>query len=312
MMSSTPVDVVSDVLVLAAIDRAERHSGRGRETGGVPVWAVLKHLDIASRTKRAREVRVRLDALVVSGALERGRRHGVPVWALTSRGRRRLSRARRAGRVPVLPESPQHRAWREARGVAEQRIEGFWIAVLDAVEHAHELLDAPVTPAPVLDTPDAVPGPPASDAWFEVGEQLRRACRRLGSASYCLWEWPEPEDTGADVDDFSGPCDRAFDPDRRAERAARRRGRRNTLLWDAWPSLVFLGQAIGEQREQQQITVDELAGRVGVSKRRLERLEAGKVDPDYELWLALADALHVKASSLAARARELERTEGPR
>src|SRR5271165_6012737 len=105
MMSSVAVDVVSDVLVLAAIDRAERHSGK--DARGVPVWAVLKHLDVASRSKRAREVRVRLEALETRGSLERARRHGVPVWVLTSGGRRRLSRARRAGRVPVLPESPQ-------------------------------------------------------------------------------------------------------------------------------------------------------------------------------------------------------------
>jgi DNA-binding XRE family transcriptional regulator len=301
---------VSDVLVLAAIDRAERHSGRGRDTQAAPVWAVLKHLDIASRTKRAREVRVRLDALDAAGSLERGRRHGVPVWALTSTGRRRLSRARRAGRVPVLPESPQLRAWREAQGLAEQRIGEFRLELLEAVEHAQQLLDIPTPDAPVQG-PDAAPGP-ASDEWFELGERLRRACRRLGSASYCLWEWPEPDDSRADIDDYSGPGDRALDPRERAERRARRPGRRNTQLWDARPALVFFGQAIGEQRAQREMTVGELAGKVGISKRRLERLEAGKVDPEWELWLALAEALHVRASSFAERARELERMEGPR
>jgi DNA-binding XRE family transcriptional regulator len=310
-MSSARVDVVvSDVLVLAAIDRAERHSGR--DARGVPVWALLRHLDVATRTKRAREVRERLDGLVAAGSLECGRRHGVAVWVLTSRGRRRLSRARRAGRVPVLPESPQHRAWREARGQAGQRIEGFWIAVVDAVEHADELLAAPVTPLPLLEGPGAAPGPPRSDEWLQVGEELQRACRRLASASYCLWEWPEPDDARADIDDLSGPCDRAFDPERRAERRARRQGRRNMLLWDASPSLVSIGQAIREQRERQDITVAELASKAGISRRRLQRLEAGKVDPDFELWAALAAALNVKTSSLAVRAREFETTEGPR
>jgi DNA-binding XRE family transcriptional regulator len=310
MMSSARVDAVSDVLVLAAIDRAERHSGR--DARGVPVWAVLGHLDVASRSKRARVVRGRLDALEAAGALERGRRHGVAVWVLTGRGRRRLSRARRAGRVPVLPESPQHRVWREARGQAGQRIEGFWIAVVDAVEHADELLAAPVTPPPGLKGPGGVPGPPGSDEWLQVGEDLQRACRRLASASYCLWEWPEPDDARADIDDLSGSCDRAFDPERRAERRARRRGRRNMLLWDASPSLVFIGQAIREARERQDLTVAELAGKAGVSKRRLQRLEAGQVDPDFELWAALAAALSVEPSAFAVRARELERMEGPR
>jgi DNA-binding XRE family transcriptional regulator len=279
-MSSAPVDdVVSDVVVLAAIDRAERHSGRA--TRGVPVWAVLEHLDLANRSKRARHVRARLDALETMGSLERSHRHGVPVWVLTSSARRRLSRARRVGRVPELPESPQHRVWREARALAEQRIVAFWMELLDRVEHAHELLDAPTPGPPVLDAPDTVPGP-ASDAWLEVGEQLQRACRRLASASYCLWEWREPEDARVDVDDFSGPCDRALDPDQRAE-----------------------------QREQQDITVAELAGKAGIGKRRLQRLEAGKLDPDYKLWAALASALNLKTSVLALRAGALEVTDGP-
>ena len=309
MMSSVAVDVVSDVLVLAAIDRAERHSGRG--VPGVPIWTVLRHLDIAARSKRAREVRVRLDGLVAAGSLERERRHGVEVWVLTSGGRRRLSRARREGRVAVLPESPQHRAWREARGLAGQRIEGFWLEVLEAVEHARELLDAPVPGPPILDAPDAVPGP-SSDEWLEIGVRLQRACRRLGSASYCLWEWREPEDTRADIDSYVDPGDGAFDPGERARRRARRRGRRNMLLWDSEPGLVFLGRAVREQREQRDMTAGELAGKAGVGKRRIDRLEAGKLDPDFELLSAVACALSVRLSVLAVRARELERTDGPR
>jgi DNA-binding XRE family transcriptional regulator len=230
---------------------------------------------------------------------------------LMSRGRGRLLRARRAGRVAELPESPQHRVWREARGLAEQRIVEFWMELLEAVEHAQELLDVPRPGPPVLDAADAVPGP-GSDEWLEIGERMRQGCRRLASASYCLWEWREPEDARADVDDFSGPCDGALDPRERAARVARRRGRRNTRLWDACPSLVFIGQAIREARERQDITVGELASKAGISRRRLQRLEAGRVDPDYELWAALAGALGVKPSLLAVRAGELERTEGPR
>lgn len=228
-MSNTPADEVPDLLVLAAIDRAERHGGRA--TKGVPVWEVLAHLDVAGRTRRARHVRELVQALVVSGSLQHVRRRGVPVWALTSGGRRRLSRARRAGRVPVLPESPQHRRWREARTLAEQRIEGFQLELLDTVEHAQELLDA-LAPGPSADGPGVGSGL-SSDVWFELAEQLQRAGRRLGSASYCLWEWREPDDARADVDDLSAPYDKAFDPRRREVRRARRGGRRNTLLWDA-------------------------------------------------------------------------------
>jgi ribosome-binding protein aMBF1 (putative translation factor) len=307
-MSNTPADEVPDVLVLAAIDRAERHGGRA--TKGVPVWEVLAHLDVVRRTRRARHVRELVQALVVSGSLQRSRRRGVPVWALTSGGRRRLSRARRANRVPVLPESPQHRRWREAHTLAEQRIEGFCFELRDAVEHAQKLLDA-LAPGPSADGPGVGSGL-SSDVWFELAEQLQRAGRRLGSASYCLWEWREPDDAQADVDDLSAPYDKAFDPRRREVRRARRGGRRNTLLWDSGPELVFLGQAIREAREEHELSVDELAAKAGIPARRLARLEAGQLDPGYDLLLKLADALSTTPSTFAARAQAHETKEQSR
>ncbi|HSZ14386.1 MAG TPA: helix-turn-helix transcriptional regulator [Solirubrobacteraceae bacterium] len=302
-MSNTPVDEVSDVLVLAAVDRAERHSAS--ITKGVPIWQVLDHLAIASRTKRARRARALLQELEASGSLECVRRRSLPVWALTSRGRRRLSRARRAGRLPALGESPQHRRWREARALAGQRIEGFRLELLDAVEHARELLAAPVPDPPAVDAPDAALGV-TSDVWFEVGEQLHRACRRLGSASYCLWEWREPEDARADVDDLGALGDEAFDARARAVRRARRGGRRNPLLWDCDPELVFLGQAIRQLREEQGKSVGGLAGKAGIGERRMARLEAGRLDPDFELMGKLADALNTAPSAFVLRAEQLK------
>jgi ribosome-binding protein aMBF1 (putative translation factor) len=307
-MSNTPADEVTDMLVLAAVDRAERHGDRA--TRAVPIWEVLGHLGVAVRTRRARHVRVSLEALEASGSLELSRRHGVPVWVLTRSGRRRLSRARRAGRVPVLPESPQHRKWREARRLAEQRIEEFRAELGDAVEHTQELLDAPVLAAPVDGDVDLALGV-TSDVWFEVGDRLHRGCRRLGSASYCLWEWREPDDARPDTDDLSDPCDRAFDARRRALRRARRSGRRNTRLWDSRPELVLLGQAIREVREEQEMSAGALAGKAGIAERRMARLEAGKLDPDYDLMLRLADALSVESSTFVLRAEALDTKDEP-
>jgi ribosome-binding protein aMBF1 (putative translation factor) len=303
-MSNTPVDEVSDVLVLAAIDRAERH----KERKGAPIWEVLGHLDIAWRTKRARHVRALLEALETSGSLERSRRHNVIVWTLTSKGRRRLSRTRSAGRVPVLPESPQHRVWRESRTLAEQRIDEFRLEVREAVEDAEELLHAAAPDLQGLGGPDAALGL-SSDVWFEVGERLQRACRRMGSASYCLWEWREPEDAHADIDDLSAPCDRAFDAKGREARRARRTGRRNTVLWDSDPELVFLGQAVRQLREEQELSVGELAGKARIAERRMVRLEAGQLDPGYDLLGKLAQALNTEPSRFAARAEALAKQE---
>ena len=169
---------ITDVSTLAAVDRVVRHRATG-VPGAAPVWVLCAHLGISTRSGAARRLRARLAALDGSG-LARGTRLGVQTWALTAAGKRRLDRLRLKGELPVLPESPQHRAWREAHAQAEQRIAEFWRAVLDAVEHACWLLEAPAPGAPVLDLAGAVPGP-RSDEWFEVGEQLQHACRRLAS-----------------------------------------------------------------------------------------------------------------------------------
>ncbi len=212
-MSNT--ETVADSLVLAAIDRAERHNPA--RLSGVPVWRVYEHLSIAKRSELARHVRAQLDALEAAGSIVRSRRQGVQTWALTSSGRRRLARARRAGHLPPLPESPQHRAWRDARTVAAQEIDGFLVSVREGLDDAMCLLDA---------DPAAT-----SDAWFELGERLHRDCRRVGSAIHCLHEWSEPDDARADVDDRHDAADRRFDPDERAKRRARRTGRRNVAHW---------------------------------------------------------------------------------
>jgi ribosome-binding protein aMBF1 (putative translation factor) len=310
-MSKTPVDdVVPVVLVLVAVDRAERHRVPKVDAPGVPVWSVLEHLGTPRRSRRAREVRARLDELVAAGSLERLRRHSVTVWTVTRAGRRRLARARRAGRLPVLPESPQHRAWRDAQELAGKRIDGFRLDVLEELEHAGELLDADMAVAAGRVAPEVLGGS-LSDGWLEMAERLQRACRRLGSASHCLWDWREPDDTRADVDDHRDPRDRVLDPKQREKRVARRHGRRNTALWDREAELVFLGQAIREIREQQDISPDKLAGKAGIRERRLARVEAGSLEPDYELLVKLTRALSIQPRVLMNRARALEQTDRP-
>jgi len=242
-MSTTEI---TDVLVLAAVDRAVRHQQKGTPRA-VPAWAVYEHVDVSSRSRAGRCVRARLAALDGS-ALTRGKRHGVETWELAAAGRRRLSRLRAKGKLPGLPESPQHRAWREARTEAEQRIEGFRTALLEDVQRAHDLLGTPHTP-----------GRPLSDVWFELGERLQQECRRLASATHCLGEWCEPDDARADVDHHTDAGDRALDAKERARRQARRAGRRNMRLWDSDPDLVYLGRAI--RRERQRLDLSEPSSR---------------------------------------------------
>jgi hypothetical protein len=213
---ATPPARPSDELVLAALERAVSH--QAREDPTVPAWAILEHLSLPPRSGDARHVTSRLAVMLAAGWVERSRRHGVPTWALTTAGKRRLRRARRGGALAPLPESPQHRRWQLARTAAGQEIERFREDVGERLHRATVLLDCDPRPH--------------SDVWLELAEELQRACRRLASASYCLYEWAEPDDGRADVDEHVDPADEGLDGGELALRRARRAGRRNVRLWD--------------------------------------------------------------------------------
>jgi hypothetical protein len=178
---------VSDVQVLAAVERAERH--QEREDEGVLRSDLAAHLGFVHSGWTTRQLRPQLDALRSAGLLRDLRRNGIDLLGLTSTGRRALAKARRAGEVRELPESPQHRKWRHARAAAAERIEGFRQQVRDALDEAGRLLDT---------------GQGDSDVWFGLAGRLKTECWQLGSATYCLREWPEPGDARADVDELLG------------------------------------------------------------------------------------------------------------
>jgi hypothetical protein len=206
----------SDELVLAAIERAALH--RARDTPDVPIWAILDHLAIRRRSDRDRSLRRQLERLIATGALEHVRRRSVSRWALSSAGLRRLQTSRLAGHSLQLPESPQHLAWRRARTDAACEIERFRQILSNSLRETARLIERE---------------PPAhSDAWFELGERLRHDARRLGSASHCLFEWAEPHDGCADVDERREPSDHGLDEAECARRRARRAGRRSVHLWE--------------------------------------------------------------------------------
>jgi DNA-binding transcriptional ArsR family regulator len=204
----------SEGLVLAAVARACLH--RSRESG-VPFFEILDHLAIRKRTNASRDVRAHLDALREAGILRCSREHGVVVWSLTSAGDGRLERELHSADPPSLPESPQHRAWRNAHELAEQEIERFREELRATASGALELVDA---------------DPPVrSDVWFTLARDLRSAAWVVGSAIHCLHEWREPTDDRADVDNHQEPGEESLLEEERNARRARRAGRRNTTLW---------------------------------------------------------------------------------
>lgn len=118
---------------------------------------------------------------------------------MTAKGRRRLARARRVGAI-VLPESPQHKVWREARELAGERIDRFRAELRDALGDTHALLDA----EDVGNDPGFDPERVETDTWIELGRRLAWECERLGAALYCLNGWAEPTDTRADAPRLPG------------------------------------------------------------------------------------------------------------
>jgi DNA-binding PadR family transcriptional regulator len=179
-----------------------------------PHWEVLEHLAVRTRTSNAGQVRGALTALHEAGSVETFRVLGVQTWALTPKGKRRLTRVRHV--ADLLPESPQHQAWRRARTAAGEAIGGFREALLATLAEATAALDAPDVP---------------SDEWFALQHRLERDADRLGAATYCLYEWDEPDDARADVDDRTSPSDAAFAQRERNHRQVRRGARRNILRW---------------------------------------------------------------------------------
>jgi hypothetical protein len=202
---------VSDEVVLAAIDRGERH--REVEFDGVPLGAIVAHLGFVRSGWTTRQLRPQLDALSADGLLAAGRRHGVAFWGLAHAGRARLKAARRAGRGGELPESPQHRAWRQARATAAERIGGFRERASLASDEAVALLAAHQRVG--------------SDEWLLLAARLGRAYRQLGLATYCLYEWEEPDDARADIDDYEDPGDEQLKEAVRGRLRSLRRYRRS-------------------------------------------------------------------------------------
>jgi transcriptional regulator with XRE-family HTH domain len=71
------------------------------------------------------------------------------------------------------------------------------------------------------------------------------------------------------------------------------------------PNLLVLGRAVELMREQQRMSVDELAEASGIPRERIGSLEAGRLDPTYELLSEIADGLGTQPSVLVTLAERL-------
>jgi hypothetical protein len=180
------LEAPSAEFVVAAIDRAiTQHP---RRVSDVPAGAIAQHLAVSRRSGAWRLARRRVFELEDGGELEKRRRHGIDVWALTAAGRDRLARAIRDGRPPVLPDSPQHERWRDARRLAGAEAERYKAELSEACEDGLRMLREPSVTA---------------TDWLALAVRLRLGAERVGAVTFCLREWPEPQE--ADPDTTEGP-----------------------------------------------------------------------------------------------------------
>lgn len=77
------------------------------------------------------------------------------------------------------------------------------------------------------------------------------------------------------------------------------------------PNLLILGRAVKLMREQSGMSADELADASGVIRERIGALEAGQLDPTYELLLEIADGLGTQPSALVILAEQLDASPNP-
>jgi len=180
----TPEAMPQDELVLAAIDRGERHRKPEHEPG-IHLAILKQHAGLDRGGWATLRLRPQLERLEAAKQIRRFKRRGSVVWTLTDAGRKRLADVQATGKLAPLPESPQHQQWREAHAIAAEHIGEFAEKLQALLSDAAGLLGA-------HETAD-------SDTWHATGQRLKRACERMESASYCLHEWPEPDDSRPDT-----------------------------------------------------------------------------------------------------------------
>lgn len=188
---------VTDWYILTAAERAECHE----QAEEVRVDVLTEHLGFKPGPETNALLFPQLEDLRRAGLLSSTEKQGKTFWSVTDVGRGKLENLREADESIDLPESPQHRAWRLARVKAAVRIDGLKDELEEAVEAADRIHYTP---------------PLRSKELFELSERLRSSSWRFASATYCLTEWPEPDDERPDVDDHPGPSP----------------GRRTTSAWD--------------------------------------------------------------------------------
>ena len=261
--------------VLAAVERAARHQTQRTRRGPRVVGPRTPGRSRALR-RRAPRARSAWSTMPPPACSSARSRHGVPTWELTSSGRS-LRRARSAGELCRRCRSRRSTGRGATRAAPPPR---------SSSASARACARACSGPS-CCSTPSARR---TRMPWLELAQELQRSCRRVASASHCLYQWSEPDDEHADVDE---PL--------RAGRRGARRGERARGRPDAGrPQPAAVGRCplvYDEAFEEWQI---ELHGRPRDLPDRRQRA-AGGADPRHAQLLSHWQSVGDRAGTRVTR-----------
>jgi hypothetical protein len=179
-----PSGPVSELEVLAALARAELHATRWKPF----TRDIAHHLGWRFSGQATRHLRPHLERLTSAGlAAPREPRAYTMAnqrWTTTTAGRRRLA----SSASVELPESPQHRRWRQDRDVAAWALPAVREEAWRSIEEVYGLLSRPEQDLPILD----------HDFVYAVVRRFEESFTATGLALRMSRQWPEPSDLAPD------------------------------------------------------------------------------------------------------------------
>jgi hypothetical protein len=184
-----PPAAVSDERLLLAIGRARDHADPGDERR-VHRKRIAEHLGFAHSSTTTKLLQPQLEAMEGEGLLEAVRSRGADYWRLTPKGSRRVGSLRKSKRSESLPESPQHREWRQAKEVAQAQLPEIMEDLHADLERGLELGNSSFH--------RFAGGDVSLSDLRRLGVRLKTDFSLFATGLYCLFEWSEPSDAKRD------------------------------------------------------------------------------------------------------------------
>jgi len=177
-----------DALLCAALDRARRHDLADEVTADY----VADELTTEPPTTTPDAVRTRLTELAERGLVNQIDENDIQLWTLTPAGEQLVSDG-----APLLPESRQHRDWRQARDNPMTNLEHLRVELKRELADIEAMLNEQALPSP---------------AWMKTSRRIQHLTYGMSVAIHVLHERPEPTDdrTAQSLVEVLGPAEWSF------------------------------------------------------------------------------------------------------